>query len=106
MLRSMARMSRKAGGADPALTREPAENLASAGRLKQIRMVAGLIRKSDPKAIPIIVGSGLGILVILVVIGLLTGLAAFLIPLGVLLGVLAAMILFGRFAQAAEYSAF
>ena len=105
MLRNMARMSRKAGAADPAVTRDTAENLANAGRLKQIRAVAGLIRKSNPKAMPIIIGSGLGILVILVVVGLLTGLAAFLIPLGVLLGVLAALILFGRFAQAAQYSA-
>src|ERR1700749_851885 len=105
MLRSMARMSRKAGGADPALTRETAENLASAGRLKQMRMVAGLIRKSDPKAIPITVGSCRGILVILVVIGLLTGLAWLLIPLGVLLGVLAATIFFGRYAQAAHSAA-
>src|SRR6266480_3049517 len=105
MLRSMARMSRKAGAADPAVTRDTAENLANAGRLKQIRAVAGLIRKSNPKAMPIIIGSGLGVLVILVVVGLLTGLAAFLIPLGVLLGLLVALILFGRFAQAAQYSA-
>jgi hypothetical protein len=75
-------MSRKAGAADPAVTRDTAENLANAGRLKQIRAVAGLIRKSNPKAMPIIIGSGLGVLVILVVVGLLTGLAAFLIPLG------------------------
>src|SRR6267142_2365749 len=102
MLRSMARMSRKAGAADPAVTRDTAENVANAGRLKQIRMVAGLIRKSNPKAMPIIIGSGLGVLV---VVGLLTGLGSFLIPLGVLLGLLAALILFGRFAQAAQYSA-
>ena len=57
MLRSMARMSRKAGAADPALTRDTADNLANAGRLKQMRVVAGLIRKSNPRAIPIIVGS-------------------------------------------------
>ena len=98
-------MSRKAGAADPAITRDTAENLANAGRLKQIRMVAGLIRKSNPKALPIIIGSGLGILAVVVVVGLLTGLAPFLIPLGVLLGLLAALILFGRFAQAAQYSA-
>jgi len=98
-------MSRKAGAADPAVTRDTAENMANAGRLKQIRVVAGLIRKSNPKAMPIIIGSGLGVLVILVVVGLLTGLAAFLIPLGVLLGLLVALILFGRFAQAAQYSA-
>jgi hypothetical protein len=98
-------MSRKSGAADPAVTRDTAEDLAKAGRLKQIRMVAGLVRKSNPKAMPIVLGSGLGTLVILVVVGLLTGLASFLIPLGVLLGVLVTTVLFGRFAQSAQYSA-
>ena len=98
-------MSRKAGAADPALTRDTADNLANAGRLKQMRVVAGLIRKSNPRAIPIIVGSGLGILAVFVVVGLLTGLAAVLIPLGVLLGLLVALLLFGRFASAAQYAA-
>ena len=68
-------------------------------------MVAGLVHKSNPRAMPIIIGSGLGTLVILVVIGLLTGLPALFIPLGVLLGVLVTTILFGRFAQSAQYSA-
>ena len=98
-------MSRKARSADPAITRDTADSLANAGRLKQMRMVAGLIRKTNPKALPIIIGSGLGILAIAVIVGLLTGLAPFLIPLGVLLGVLVALILFGRFAQAAQYAA-
>jgi hypothetical protein len=98
-------MSRKSGAADPAIARETAEDLAKAGRLKQIRMVAGLIRKSNPRALPIIFGSGLGIMAVLIVVGLLTGQAPFLIPLGVLLGVLVIVILFGRFAQAAQYSA-
>jgi hypothetical protein len=98
-------MSRKSGAGDPAITRDQAADLAGAGRLKQIRMVAGLVHKSNPKAMPIVIGSGLGVVVIFVVAGLLTGLAALLIPLGVLLGVLAATILFGRFAQAAQYSA-
>jgi hypothetical protein len=105
MLRTMARMSRKSEAAEPAITRDNAEDLASAGRLKQIRMVAGLIHKSNPKAMPIVFGSGLGVLVVLVVVGLLTGLAAFLIPLGVLLGLLVALILFGRYSQAAQFSA-
>src|SRR5262245_53443722 len=105
MLRSMARMSRKSGAADPAISKETAADLANAGRLKQIRMVAGLVRKSNPKALPIIIGSGLGVMAVLIVIGLLTGLAVLLIPFGVLLGVLISMILFGRFAQAAQYSA-
>jgi len=98
-------MSRKSGSADQAVTMESAAEMANAGRLKQIRMVAGLIRRSNPRALPIVFGSGLGILAVLVIVGLLTGLAAFLIPLGVLLGVLAATLLFGRFAQAAQYAA-
>jgi uncharacterized protein DUF4191 len=98
-------MSRKSGAADPAISRETAADMANAGRLKQIRMVAGLVRKSNPRALPIIIGSGLGVMAVLIVIGLLTGLAALLIPFGVLLGVLVMMILFGRFAQAAQYSA-
>jgi Domain of unknown function (DUF4191) len=101
----MARMSRKSGAADPASNRDAATDLAGAGRLKQIRMVAGLVHRSNPRAIPITVGAGLGTMVILIVVGLLTSLAAFLIPLGILLGVLVTVILFGRFAQSAQYSA-
>ena len=97
-------MSRKSGSADPAAM-ETAADMANAGRLKQIRMVAGLVHRSNPKAMPIIFGSGLGILLVLVIVGLLTGLAPLLIPLGVLLGLLVGMILFGRFAQAAQYAA-
>jgi Domain of unknown function (DUF4191) len=98
-------MSRKSGAADPAISSDTAEDLAKAGRLKQIRMVAGLVHKSNPRAMPIVIGSGVGTLVILVVVGLLTSMAWLLIPLGVLLGVLVTTILFGRFAQAAQYSA-
>ncbi len=98
-------MSRKSGAADPAINRDAAADLAGAGRLKQIRMVAGLVHRSNPRAIPLTLGAGLGTMVILIVVGLLTGLAALLIPLGILLGVLVTVILFGRFAQSAQYSA-
>jgi len=98
-------MSRKSEAADPAMNMGTAEDLAKAGRLKQIRMVAGLVHKSNPKATPIVLGSGLATLVILVVIGLLIGPLALFIPLGVLLGVLVTVVLFGRFAQSAQYSA-
>ena len=81
------------------------EDLNKAGRLKQIRMVASLVNQQNRKALPIIAGSAVGIIIVFVVIGLLTGTAGFLIPLGVLLGLLAAIILFGRFAQRAQYSA-
>jgi hypothetical protein len=101
----MARMSRKPEGADPLINQDSAEDLAGAGRLKQIRMVAGLVHRSNPRALPIVIGSGLGVLVVLVLIGLFTGLAQLLIPLGVLLGVLVTVVLFSRFAQSAQYSA-
>jgi Domain of unknown function (DUF4191) len=101
----MARMSRKSGAADPAINKDAAADLAGAGRLKQIRMVAGLVHRSNPRAIPIILGAGLGTMVIFIVVGLLTSLPALLIPLGILLGVLVTVILFGRFAQSAQYSA-
>jgi hypothetical protein len=74
------------------------------GRFKQIGMVAGIVRKANPKALPIVAAVGLGIIAIAVAVGLLTSVGPFVIPLGVLLGVLAAMILFGRFAQSAQYS--
>jgi Domain of unknown function (DUF4191) len=82
------------GAADP----------ASVGRLKQIGMVAGILRKSNPKALPIVIGIGLGIIAVFVVVGLLIGLLPLLLPLGILLGALGAMVSFGRFAQAAQYT--
>src|SRR5258707_1978296 len=85
-------------------SKKSAADSAGPGRLKQIGMVAGIIRKTNPKALPIVAATGIGIIAIAVVIGLLTGLAAFLIPLGVLAGLTAAMILFGRFAQSAQYA--
>jgi uncharacterized protein DUF4191 len=100
----MARMSRKSGSADPAAI-EAAADMANAGRLKQIRMVAGIVNRNNPRAMPIVFGSALGIIAVLVVVGLFTGLAFILIPLGVLIGLGVGMILFGRFAQAAQYAA-
>jgi Domain of unknown function (DUF4191) len=81
------------------------EDLAKAGRLKQIRMVAKLVNQQNKRALPITAGAALGIIVVFVLVGLLTGLGAFFIPVGVLLGLSGAMILFGRFAQQAQYSA-
>jgi len=74
------------------------------GRIQQLRMAAGLIRKANPRALPLVALAGVGTMVILIVVGVVTGIT-FLIPLGVLLGLLIAMILFGRFAQSAQYSA-
>jgi len=75
------------------------------GRIKQIRMVAGIIREQNPRALPIVALAGVGVIAVFVIVGLLTGLAGVLIPLGVLAGLATAMILFGRYAQSAQYSA-
>jgi hypothetical protein len=77
---------------------------APAGRIAQIRMAAGMVREANPRALPTVALAGLGTLAVLVVLGVVLG-QYYLIALGVLLGLLVAMILFGRFAQSAQYSA-
>jgi Domain of unknown function (DUF4191) len=74
------------------------------GRIAQIRMVARIVRESNPRALPIIALVAVGVIAAFTVAGLLAGLATFLIPLGVLLGMLAAVILFGRYAQSAQFA--
>jgi hypothetical protein len=93
-------MANKAAG--PA--KDGADGVPS-GRIKQIRMVAGIVREQNPRALPLVVLAGVGVIAIFVIVGLLTRLAGVLIPFGVLAGLGTAMILFGRFAQAAQYSA-
>ena len=78
---------------------------ASMGRIQQLRIAAGMVRKSNPWAMPIVAGAGVGILLVFVLVGLFTGLLPFLAPLGVLSGLTGAMVLFGRFAQSAQYAA-
>jgi hypothetical protein len=82
-----------------------AEQLQNAGRLKQIRMVAKLVNQQNRRALPIVFGSALLVIAVFVILGLLVGPVFLFIPLGVLLGLMVAMILFGRFAQQAQYSA-
>jgi hypothetical protein len=93
------------GKAEPVVDQYSADELQNAGRLKQIRMVAKLVNKQNKRALPIVIGSAVGIIVVFVLVGLLTKLGAIMIPLGVLLGAVAAMVLFGRFAQRAQYAA-
>jgi hypothetical protein len=102
-------MVKKPGGAAAQAPNKADKNAkadpASAGRLRQIGMVAGIIRKANPKALPIVIGTGVGLIALFVLVGLLTGTGPLLIPVGVLIGLTTAMILFGRFAQSAQYAA-
>lgn len=73
------------------------------GRLKQIRMVAQVLRQADPKALPIVAASALGTLIVVILIGLVIGRLWFFVPLGVLAGAAVGMIVFGQLAQRAQY---
>ncbi|TDE30217.1 DUF4191 domain-containing protein [Actinomadura sp. 6K520] len=75
------------------------------GRLKQIRMVAQLLRQADPKALPIVFASAIGALVVVILIGLAFGQLWFFIPMGVLTALAVGMIVFGQLAQRAQYKA-
>ncbi|HEY7360923.1 MAG TPA: DUF4191 domain-containing protein [Streptosporangiaceae bacterium] len=88
-----------------AANRKDGTDPSTAGRIKQIRMVAGIIRKSDPRALPIVALAGIGVIAVFVIVGLVTGLVGLLTPLGVAFGLMAAMIIFGRYAQSAQYKA-
>jgi len=88
-----------------AASKKASADAAAPGRIKQIRMVAGIINKQNPRALWLVGLAGVATLAVCVVVGLVLGLAPFLIPLGVILGLMVAMILFGRFAQSAQYSA-
>jgi hypothetical protein len=67
-------------------------------------MAAGMVRRANPWALPIVALVGVGILAVFVIVGLVTGLIFLLLPLGIMGGLLGALIMFGRFTQSAQYS--
>jgi hypothetical protein len=73
------------------------------GRLKQIRMVAQVLRQADPKALPIVLASAVGTLVVVILLGWIFGQLWFFIPLGILASLAVGMIVFGQLAQRAQY---
>lgn len=83
--------------ADPASAERP-------GRIKQLRMIAQIIKQVDRKGMPIVYASALGTLVLCVVIGLVTGWTLYMIFIGVLLALTVGLIVFGQFAQRAQYT--
>ncbi|MCW2879269.1 MAG: hypothetical protein JWQ95_3369 [Sphaerisporangium sp.] len=74
------------------------------GRIKQLRMIAQIIKKANPKGMPIVYASALATVAVFVVLGLVTGLVWQLIILGVMFGVTVGMVIFGQLAQRAQYS--
>jgi len=81
---------------------------ASMGRLKQLSMTMSFVRKSNRKALPIMLGSGLAVLAALVIAGVFSHSIVFLviyIILGLMAGALTSMIILGRYARTAQYAA-
>jgi hypothetical protein len=91
----------KKSGAEPSNPADP----ASMGRIKQIRMVAGIVHKGNRRALPLVALAGVGAAAVVILIGYFIGLIWAFIPLGILAGALAAMVLFSRFATSAQYAA-
>jgi uncharacterized protein DUF4191 len=104
--KAAARGSAKATGKGTAKGSEKAapDSGAPTGRVAQVRAVWKMTREQDPRAIPIILGPALGILVVLVVLGIVLHH----VVLGSIIGVLVALIvgtsIFGRRATKTMYA--
>jgi Domain of unknown function (DUF4191) len=90
--------------AEPSKSKKPPADGEKPNRIAQIRMVAKIVHEANPKALPLIALAAVGVIAVFTVVGLLIGFAGILIPLGILSGVLIAVVLFGRFAQSAQYA--
>ncbi|MEO3783294.1 DUF4191 domain-containing protein [Actinocorallia sp. B10E7] len=80
-----------------------AENDDKPGRFRQIRMVAQLVHRSNPKALPIVFASALGTLALFVVLGFFISSLWFMIPLGIMAAIIVGMVIFGQLAQKTQY---
>ncbi|MEU4403468.1 DUF4191 domain-containing protein [Streptosporangium sp. NPDC023963] len=74
------------------------------GRIKQLRMIAKIIKEANPKGMPIVYASALGTLALCVVIGLVTGWFWYLLFIGIMLALTVGLVVFGQLAQRAQYS--
>jgi hypothetical protein len=103
----MARRSKTPAKASPRT--QPARGAANAapekpGRVEQVKQVWAMTRAQDPKAIPLIIGPALGVLVVLVVVGVLIGQPVIFSVLGVLVAVIVGTSIFGRRATRTMYA--
>lgn len=83
--------------ADPATADRP-------GRIKQLRMIAQIIRRANPKGMPIVYASALGTFLLCVLIGLATGWLVYMIIIGLLAALTVALLVFGQLAQRAQHT--
>lgn len=73
------------------------------GRIKQMRMVAQIVHRDNPKALPLTALAAVAAIAVVLVIGFIVKQLVFTVPLAILVGVAVAMFLFGRFAQKAQF---
>jgi hypothetical protein len=85
------------------MANKPTEDAERPGRIKQIRMIAKILREANPKALPLVFGAAIGTLVLVIVLGLVIGQLWFMIPLAVLAAVAVGMLVFGQVAQRTQY---
>ncbi|MFB9962154.1 DUF4191 domain-containing protein [Sinosporangium siamense] len=74
------------------------------GRIKQLRMIAKIIKQANPKGMPIVYASVLGTFVLCIVIGLVLGWLWYMIFIGLMLSLTVGLVVFGQLAQKAQYS--
>jgi hypothetical protein len=74
------------------------------GRLKQLRMIAQIIKQANPKGLPIVFLSAVATLAVAVVIGLVIDQLIYSIILGIMLALTVGLVVFGQLAQRAQYS--
>ena len=74
-----------------AANRQDAVDPASLGRIKQLRMAAGMVHRANRWALPTVGLVAVGVIAVFVIVGLITGLVALLAPLGVLVGLTSGM---------------
>ncbi|MQA85244.1 MAG: DUF4191 family protein [Streptosporangiales bacterium] len=74
------------------------------GRIAQIRAVAALLRRHNPRALPLVALAALGTLAVFVIIALVTGALLYTLPLGVLSAIAVGFIVFGQLAQRTQYA--
>src|SRR5690606_37909920 len=80
------------------------ENPERPGRIKQLKMIAQIIKQANPKGMPIVYASVLGTFVLCIVIGLITGWIWYMVFLGLMLALTVGLVVFGQFAQRAQYT--
>ncbi|MFD9941694.1 DUF4191 domain-containing protein [Nonomuraea sp. NPDC050547] len=74
------------------------------GRIKQLRMIAQIIKQANPKGLPIVFLSAVATLAVAVVIGLVIDQLIYSIILGIMLAFTVGLVVFGQLAQRAQYS--